>query len=538
MNIVYKTHPKSFKNCFMKIKFYFLITFIIFSNICLGQFGILKNSEEALQSYTLFESPSTTYLVDNCGEIVNEWNVSRTDLHPKLLPSGNLIYIKNNIVFEVDWNDNIVKSTDHRQLDLDLTYEVILLPNGNYLCLARRLRSSAFFDNNGYNPDLGFPNLDDAVVEIVPETGEIVWEWNISDHIIQARNNTLPNYGILSENPQLLNVDAISTFDWTFNESFMINGMDYNAELDQIILSVRKISEVVIIDHSTTTAEAKGSTGGRYGKGGDILYRWGNPQNYDRGSSTDRILYYQHNPNWIEYGEDKGKIIIHNNGLDRPGTSFNNRYSSAEVIEPVSDGNGNYTLVGGVQFLPLKSDKAYNRITTGTEWYSGYTSSTKVLPNGNIYITEGANDRFIEINSEGETVWEYLNQFGTYIFRSEKYPITYPAFEGKTLIPNNTVEVPSSNYPCVLFTTSVDDLAQEDLDLSVEFDGEKILIDSDGELRFNVMVFDMLGQNIISNLNDNTAFSIPTDGFDSGVYIITALNKDQNIITSYKVFVP
>ena len=112
----------------------------------------------------------------------------------------------------------------------------------------------------------------------------------------------------------------------------MINGMDYNVELDQIALSVRKISEVVIIDHSTTTEEARGSSGGRYGHGGDILYRWGNPQNYDQGNASDRTLYYQHNPNWIEHGEHKGKLIIHNNGLDRPGTSFNNRYFLLKLL--------------------------------------------------------------------------------------------------------------------------------------------------------------------------------------------------------------
>jgi hypothetical protein len=40
-------------------------------------------------------------------------------------------------------------------------------------------------------------------------------------------------------------------------------------ELDQIILSVPTFDEVWVIDHSTTTQEAGGRTGGRSGKGGD-----------------------------------------------------------------------------------------------------------------------------------------------------------------------------------------------------------------------------------------------------------------------------
>jgi hypothetical protein len=40
-----------------------------------------------------------------------------------------------------------------------------------------------------------------------------------------------------------------------------MNSIDYNPELDQIAMSVRGNSEVWIIDHGTTTAEAKGHTG-------------------------------------------------------------------------------------------------------------------------------------------------------------------------------------------------------------------------------------------------------------------------------------
>ena len=60
------------------------------------------------------------------------------------------------------------------------------------------------------------------------------------------------------------------------------NAVAYNAELDQVLLNVLEFNEFWIIDHSTTTAEAAGHTGGKHGKGGDLLYRWGNPRALSR----------------------------------------------------------------------------------------------------------------------------------------------------------------------------------------------------------------------------------------------------------------
>ena len=67
-----------------------------------------------------------------------------------------------------------------------------------------------------------------------------------------------------------------------------MNSVAYHPELDQIVLSVLGFSEIWIIDHGTTTAEAAGHTGGRSGKGGDLLYRWGNPRAYRAGSAVDQ----------------------------------------------------------------------------------------------------------------------------------------------------------------------------------------------------------------------------------------------------------
>src|SRR5207245_6277174 len=119
--------------------------------------------------------------------------------------------------------------------------------------------------------------------------------------------NTLHSIGYLGS-PAATGSSTI-TPDWTH-----INAVAYNADLDQIMLTVRAFSEFWIIDHSTTSAEAKGHTGGRGGKGGDLLYRWGNPQAYRAGRMEDQRLFAQHDAHWIPRGRlGEGHVMVFNN---------------------------------------------------------------------------------------------------------------------------------------------------------------------------------------------------------------------------------
>lgn len=480
--------------------------------------GTQLNLEESIRGYTMFENFSQTYLVDNCGQVVNTWPVNNTHLHTKLTEEGHLIYIKDGTVFVRDWDNVILGTIRPISEDIGLVYEVIELPNKNFLCLARQEFSRDQFDEIGYEIDIEeTPTRIDAVVELDRETGEIVWRWNLSDHVIQERDHLLPNYGSIQDNPQLLNMDAVLKYDWAFTESFMINGMDYNAELDQIVLSIRKMNEIAVIDHSTTTEEAAGSTGGNSGMGGDILYRWGNPQNYQEGSEDDHRLYYQHNPNWIHYGEHAGSIIMFNNGLSREGN-----FSEAFIIDPPIDSNGHYTRENGQPYAPSEPSVIYSQNTTDAgPIFSGYTSGAKVLPNGNIFITEGDEAILREFTPDGILVWQYHVPNTGYIFRTVRYSPDFPGFVGKDMTPSDDVveDIPSG-YQCNIFS-SIEDIIQNDPSVTIsQINDYQLLINNIESISYKASVINVNGQEVRAILSDDEEVRLDLSDLYHGIYFL------------------
>ena len=232
----------------------------------------------------------------------------------------------------------------------------------------------------------------EKIIEIQPDLvnggGTIVWEWNVWDHLIQDHDSSKNNFGVVANNPQLIDINYTTNpndRDWLH-----FNSIDYNPTLDQIILSVQRWSEIWIIDHSTTTLEASGATGGNSGKGGDLLYRWGNPQTYDQGTANDQKLFKQHDANWIDPNYPDGdKIMIFNNlGGNLGGTN----YSTVNIINPPVDGNGHYLYLGGA-FVPINFDWTY-QAPVPTDFFSSILSGARRLPNGNTLICEGQKGRF------------------------------------------------------------------------------------------------------------------------------------------------
>ena len=115
------------------------------------------------------------------------------------------------------------------------------------------------------------------------------------------------------------------------------NAVNYNPALDQIVMSVPRFNEIWVIDHSTTTEEAAGHTGGRWGRGGNLLYRWGNPRAYGRGDEAAQRLGYQHDVRWVPAGmPGAGHLTLFNNNVENPDGD----YSAVFELAPPTDGRG------------------------------------------------------------------------------------------------------------------------------------------------------------------------------------------------------
>jgi len=456
------------------------------------------NDPKAFQGYTLV-SPMTSkksYLIDMEGHIVRTWDgAGPPAITAYLLPNGNLmrpcsgetgipranggLFPKGRIqVFtwdgEVVWDFAFQSNKDIGKRTY--THDMIKLPNGNVLAVMTVEKTAAETAAAG-RKDNG-PLMAESLIELEPKgksEAEIVWEWHIGDHLIQDADSTKANYGKVADHPERIDINfggdtldhlfgkkdaakmkdafGVPQSDWTH-----FNSLAYDAALDQVLISVHGFSEFWIIDHGTTTAVAAGHEGGKYGKGGDLLYRWGNPQAYRAGKATDQQLFGQHNAHWIPKGlPGAGHVLVFNNGLGRKDSNYS---SVDEIVLPV-DAKGHYPLKAGTAFGPDKAFWVYTA-PNKSDFYAGIISGAQRLANGNTLICSGTNGNVFEVTPKNEIVWKLdvaaltggfggfggkgvgavspLGQMspGGMVFRASRFGPGDPALAGKKIAPEKS----------------------------------------------------------------------------------------------------
>lgn len=407
--------------------------------------GLVKTSEAAFAGYTLIAplQSTDTVLIDMQGEPVHRW---KSDAPPGqsvyLTEAGHLLRAErvDNPVFhgggqggrirEFDWEGQLLWEYTLSDERFCLHHDFELLPNGNLLVIAWEAKTPEQARAAGIDPQRAEQGWwPDCVLEIAPvrpSGGKIVWEWHAADHLVQERDANLPNYAPSATRPERIDSAARGAerapgadpaerarlrglgyigedspspagerergprggggmqADWMHT-----NGIDHDRERDLIVLSLRNLSELWVIDHSTTSAEAASSKGGKYGKGGDLLARYGNPQNYAAGSAKEQQLFHQHDAQFIAKGlPGAGNLLVFNNGA---------KDGSSEAVE-LSLVMGPAGAMGQIQPVWKYGSK---RI------YSSHISGVQRLPNGNTLITSGESGLLLEVNAKGEELWEW-----------------------------------------------------------------------------------------------------------------------------------
>jgi hypothetical protein len=457
--------------------------------------GLRLAERGAAPGYVLY-SPlisDKTYLIDQAGEVVHMWASDRAPAGSVyLLDNGNLLRTEREpdvAVFsgggqagrirERTWDGEVVWDFVFVS-DQHLTHhDIERLPNGNVLAIAWEVKTADEAKRAGSAAELVPPAgiWPDMVLELEPQPPDgarIVWEWHSWDHLVQNVDPALPNYGDPaahlgridingdrrpreSEDEELARLRALGYVaddadpEPLRSDLMHTNAIHYNSELRQIALSVPRFNEIWIIDHSTTTEEAAGSSGGRWGRGGDLLYRWGNPQAYGRGGAdAPQRLFGQHDVHWIAPGlPGAGNLLIFNNGLGTEEAG----YSNVVEITPPRDASGAYVVPADGAFGPAEPAWVYEA-PDRTSFHSNFISGAQRLPNGNTLIDSGAQGRFFEVTPAGEIVWEYWTPYSGAVrmadgspphpveehqkhavFRATKIPPDHPALAGRTLQP-------------------------------------------------------------------------------------------------------
>ena len=426
----------------------------------------------AFDGYTLVhdaafggQNANRIYLTDMNGETVHRWEPGPYQ------PEGAVAYLLENglllrtisshhwlhdehfpvgaagTVQLLDWDSNVVWEYE---MDVPekhvIHHDVDYMPNGNILAIAYTGFSREEARSMGWDGE--FPvNAEtiwlDKIVELQPDlvdgSTEIVWQWNVWDHLVQDKFPDRPNFGDVESEVGKIDINYLREDYVLFIGGQMnhVNSVDYNAELDQIVLSSAAYGELWFIDHSTTMAEAAGDSGGRHGRGGDLIYRWGNPFTTRSGTLDDATLYWQHDARWIAEGlPGAGNMLVYNNGTKRrldgtfdpeAGMDFENSYSDLIEFRLPIGTDGLYDTGRGPEIVWTWNADA------SEGYFSPFMSGWDRLPNGNTIFVNAHNKQIIEVTPEGERVLDYEVPESGRMYRVYKYPTDYPAFDGQSL---------------------------------------------------------------------------------------------------------
>lgn len=476
--------------------------------------GVLaKQDGKCSEGYNLMTFNKQIFLFDCDGRVVNEWISSRNCFCCYLLENGNLLRDGSDANFApefrtggsagyvevVTWDNELVWSFDHAPYFERLTHhDLEPLPNGNVLIMSWEKKTKKECEEAGRRPELLPDNelWDTTVLELRPDGeggADVVWRWSLWDHCIQDFNPELANYvSNINDHPEGfdINYSPVGGIAGARNESLLFpgvntdekshtghkpirggkdwlhsNSVSYDSVRDQILISLNASSEIIIVDHSTTMEESKGHNGGKYGKGGDILYRWGNPQCYQAGNRMDQQLFNQHSVNFLRNVPGDGNVLVFNNGRipDR-------QWSSVDEIElpELTRNSGEYVKnLKKNRFGPKEPKWHFGpKPNHRDSFWCTHISGVQRLPNGNTLITMGPQGIVFEVTSDGEEVWRYVSPVvqtggadvsttsvsfirqgehrpldGRYsLFRVFRYSPDFPAFAGRDMKAGRYIE--------------------------------------------------------------------------------------------------
>ena len=377
-------------------------------SLIITTFSFLQSHAQQWNGLTYYSNMNSSngYLIDTNSVVIKTYTFNiGTGYSTHFSPGGNFVRSCQNPgniltgggmtgrLQKLDYNGTVLWDWTYSSSTYCLHHDHCVLPNGNILAISYDVHNATDLANAGCTSTLTSIQAE-KIIEIQPvgsNSAVIVWQWNVWDHLVQNVTPTLSTYqSSIVNHPELLNINYKTTKDWMH-----MNGIDYNPILDQIVVSSHNLNEWYVIDHSTTTAEAATHSGGKAGKGGDFLYRWGNPPAYQAVGSPS-ILNVTHDAHWVPQGcPGAGNF----SGINNKGVTSPSNFTTIDMITPPRV-DYNYTLTLGSAFTP--STYGYRHQSTG---YTSNMGSVDEFPNGNRMICLATAGTIYEIDAAGNTLW-------------------------------------------------------------------------------------------------------------------------------------
>ena len=275
-----------------------------------------------------------------------------------------------------------------------LHHDIIKLPNGNYLGIVETNSLgpipiggwTASFQNLGFQADgvtIEFPWVGDKLVEWDKDSKEVIWTWNTFDHFSMLDYDQFG--GTWTEAYLSLQ------YDWTH-----VNAVIFDESQSAIYISTRHLSRITKIDYPS----------------GEIIWNLGHEMPSGQVQMGNEIGFsFQHSLQKL----NNGNILTFDNGNLSP--EFRGTEQPISRAIEIEINNNNAALFWSYDLSP--------------DLFSFASGNAQKLENGNVLITTvGGGGRSLEINPQGELVWEGLYNLSLpdgAVYRAHRIPGLYPA---------------------------------------------------------------------------------------------------------------
>ena len=385
----------------------------------------LYDKDACYNGYTLFGCALGMALVDMNGRLVRVWRDLMNTTRP--LRNGMLLAARGQVpaapgrgshreVLLLDWDGTVQRKFDrnlpietqdgsyyaaccHHDMELLGQSNVYVGAPGNGRENLMILTHKRIFDQRISEKEL----LDERIIEVNAD-GEIIWEWNASEHFDEFG---LSDEAKVSMYREPANDGRDIPGDWIHLNAINVIGPNRHYDAgdarfhpDNILCSSRQFNSLFIIEKAT----------------GKVVWSIGPDYRENEKSAAIGQSIGQHCAHMIPKGlPGEGDILFFDNG------SFGG-YSAPTAVSPngVDSMRRHYSRVIELDPASMKLKWHYDRIMFGPmgrvemaahHFFSPYISSVQRLPNGNTLVDQGADGQFIELTPDGNIVWEFINPF-------------------------------------------------------------------------------------------------------------------------------